>query len=63
MLVSARGISEMIPRVTATNPGIDTPIGRIAVAPTTPMEIGVMEMTPVVASPVFPLLQKRGRCR
>lgn len=54
--MSIGGFAEVILRASATNLRADIPIIRMVVAPTALMDIKVMETTPVVASPIVPII-------
>lgn len=51
--------------MSTTNPradiGVDIPIERVVVAPIALMDTGAMEMTLVVASPIAPVIPKKGQ--
>lgn len=57
-LASMGGVAEVIPKVPVTYPEANIPTERIVVAPTTPMDVKVMEMTLVVVSPTVPTIAK-----
>lgn len=50
------GITEIISRVSTTDPRADISIERIVMAPTALMGIGVMEMTLVITPPAVPII-------
>lgn len=60
MLASIGGIAEVIPIVSATDPRVDVHIRRMVVALAALMDVGVMEMTSMVASHAVPTIAKEG---
>lgn len=60
-LASLGGIAKVVLRVSTIDPRVDIPIGRAAVALTALVDLGVSEITLVVASLTAPIIPKVGK--